>query len=254
MIWMQVYQKKNINWMLKILGLLGCLLLHTSFTAQKLVPKKAAAVLRMDSSKLQVRHFNAATLNGYRQQRDFKYAAGQGEGISLWDQFWNWFWYQVDSVMKGRVSGSIVQWLFVVLGAAALVFLVLKITGMDIMQIFTGKTSTIEIPYSESVENIHEISFEEEIEKAIASRNFRLAVRLLYLNCLKKLNDAGAIQWKADKTNLAYLHEIQNPEQQQKFGLLTRQFEYVWYGDFKVDQENFQQIRNAFQQFNPKLK
>ena len=240
--------------MLKIFALLCCLFLNASFIAPKLVSKKAAAVLRIDSSKVQTRHFNALTLNDYRQQRDFKYAANADEGISLWNQFWKWFWYQVDNLLKGRVSGSIIQWLFVVLGAAALVFLVLKITGMDMMQIFTGKTSTVEIPYSESVENIHEISFEEEIEKAIANRNFRLAVRLLYLNCLKKLSDAGAIQWKADKTNLAYLHEIQNPEQQQKFGLLTRQFEYVWYGDFKVDQENFIQIRNSFQQFNPKLK
>ncbi|MEX8548179.1 MAG: DUF4129 domain-containing protein [Mucilaginibacter sp.] len=240
--------------MLKVFGLLCLLFLNASFIAQKLVSKKAAAIVRADSSKVQIRNFNAVTLNDYRQQRDFKYAADAEEGLSLWNQFWNWFWYQVDNLARGRVTGSILQWLFIILGTAALVFLVLKVMGMDVMQIFTGKTNTVEIPYNESVENIHEISFEEEIEKAIASRNFRLAVRLLFLNCLKKLSDAGAIQWKADKTNLAYLHEIQNPEQQQKFGLLTRQFEYVWYGNFKVDQENFQQIKNAFQQFNPKLR
>jgi len=220
----------------------------------KSVLKKAAAVLQTDSSNIHLRQFNAATLNDYRQQRAFKYNASPGEGISIWDQFWKWFWYWIDNLLSGRITGSITQLLFILLGVAALVFLILKVTGMDMMQIFTGKTSTLEIPYHESLENIHEISFEEEIEKAIANRNFWLAVRLLYLNCLKKLSDAGAVQWQADKTNQAYLQEIKNPEQQQKFGLLTRQFEYVWYGDFKVDQANFQQISNSFHQFNPKLR
>jgi len=239
--------------MYKIICLFCFLFINASFITKKIVVKEAS-VLKTDSSKLQIRNFNAASLNDYRQQRDFKYVANSGEGISLWDQFWKWFWYQIDNLMSGRVTGSIIQLLFVMLGVSALVFLILKLTGMELMQIFTGKTSTIEISYQETLENIHEISFEEEIEKAISSRNFRLAVRLLYLNCLKRLSDAGAIQWKADKTNLAYLHEIKNPEQQQKFGLLTRQFEYVWYGDFKVDQEHFQQIRNSFQQFNPRLR
>jgi hypothetical protein len=239
--------------MYKVFCLFCFLFILASFTTKKIVVKEAT-VLKTDSSKLQIRNFNAASLNDYRQQRDFKYVENSTEGISLWDQFWRWFWYWIDNLLAGRVTGSITKLLFILLGAAAIVFMILKVMGMDVMQIFTGKTSTIEIPYQESLENIHEISFEEEIEKAVSSRNFRLAVRLLYLNCLKRLSDAGAIQWKADKTNLAYLHELKNSEQQQKFGLLTRQFEYVWYGDFKVDQEHFQQIRNSFQQFNPKVR
>lgn len=233
----------------RVVCLLFCLLLHASFIAQKPVTKKAA-VLKTDSSLLQVRSFNAASMNKYRTQRDFKYEVNETKEISFWEIFWQWF----DNLLAGKVTGPAIRTLFIVLGAAAIVLMVLKLAGMDMMQIFTGKTSTLEVPYQESLENIHEISFEDEIEKAVVSRNFRLAVRLLYLNCLKKLSDAGAIKWQQDKTNLTYLHEIQNPEQQQKFGLLTRQFEYVWYGDFKVVESHFQQIRNSFQQFNPKLK
>ncbi|MGI4749480.1 MAG: DUF4129 domain-containing protein [Janthinobacterium lividum] len=234
--------------------LLLFLLVHASFITQKKVVKKAVAVLQTDSSAIKIRKFSAAALKDYSLQREFKYADNPSAVVSFWDQFWRWFWYQVDNLMAGRVTGSIINFVFIFLGAGALVFLILKLMGMDVMQIFTGKTSTIEIPYHESLENIHEISFEAEIEKAISNRNYRLAVRLLYLNCLKKLSDAGAIKWQADKTNLAYLQEIKNPEQQQKFGLLTRQFEYVWYGDFKVDQENFQQIETSFQQFNHRLR
>ncbi|MGI4728684.1 MAG: DUF4129 domain-containing protein [Janthinobacterium lividum] len=233
--------------------LLLFLFVNASFITQKMVVKKAFSVLQTDSSAIKIRKFNALALKDYSRQREFKYTDNASEVVSLWDQFWRWFWYQADHLMTGKVTGNLIGFLFILLGSGALVFLILKLLGMDVIQIFTGKSSTLEIPYYENLENIHEIGFEEEIEKAISNRNFRLAVRLLYLNLLKKLSDAGAIKWQQDKTNLAYLQEIKNPEQQQKFGLLTRQFEYVWYGDFKIDQENFQQIKTSFQQFNPRL-
>lgn len=234
--------------------LLLFLFLNASFITQKPVVKKALPVLQTDNSSIQIRKFSSSALNEYRQQREFKYEDHPGEAESMWDQFWRWFWYQVDNLMSGKVTGNLINLLFILLGSSALVFLVLKLMGMDMMQIFTGKNSTPEIPYHENLENIYEISFDAEIEKAISNRNFRLAVRLLYLNLLKKLSDAGAIKWQQDKTNQAYLQEIQNPEQQQKFSLLTRQFEYIWYGNFKVDQEDFQQIKASFQQFNPRLR
>jgi hypothetical protein len=36
--------------------------------------------------------------------------------------------------------------------------------------------------------------------------------------------------------------------------LLTRQFEYVWYGDFFVDGQSFQNINTLFQDFKQMLK
>lgn len=238
--------------MYKLLSLLFCLVVFASFTTQKTLVKEAS-VLRDDSAGVTARHFNSGAIDGW-QQRDFVYTGNGINEETIWDKFWDWFWQNINEVLHGRVKGKVAQLFFILLGITAIVFLVLKITGMDVMQIFTGKNSTVEIPYSESSENIHEIGFEEEIEKAVSGKNFRLAVRLLYLNLLKKLSDSGAIDWKPGKTNLAYLFEIQNQEQRQKFGLLTRQFEFVWYGDFKVDEADFRQINHSFQQFNPKLK
>ena len=118
---------------------------------------------------------------------------------------------------------------------------------------YAGEGQKASVPYTESLENIHEINFDDEIEKAISLRNYRVAVRLLYLKCLKQLSDKNLIQWQLDKTNAAYLYELTDPVQKQTFGLLTRQFEYVWYGNFHIDSEAFGDINLLFQNFKKQL-
>jgi hypothetical protein len=116
-----------------------------------------------------------------------------------------------------------------------------------------GKSRKTPLAYTESTENIHEINFDEEIEKAIASHNYRLAVRLLYLRSLKQLSDNGLIQWQPEKTNSVYVYELNNPSVRQSFVSLTRQFEYVWYGGFNIDGAAFGNINQLFQNFKKQL-
>jgi hypothetical protein len=78
-------------------------------------------------------------------------------------------------------------------------------------------------------------------------------VRLLYLRCLKQLSDAKLISWQIDKTNATYLFELDDTGQRQKFGLLTRQFEYIWYGDFPIDPKIFGNIYKSFMDFKNQM-
>jgi hypothetical protein len=61
------------------------------------------------------------------------------------------------------------------------------------------------------------------------------------------------IQWQIDKTNSAYIYELKDVNQQKAFRLLTRQFEYVWYGNFAIDKDAFGSISNLFQDFKKQL-
>ncbi len=107
------------------------------------------------------------------------------------------------------------------------------------LNIFRRKSLSANLPYSESLENIHEIDFDAEIEKAVSQHNYRLAVRMLYLKCLKQLSDATLIKWQPEKTNSAYINELNDVVKRTAFKLLTRQFEYVWYGEFAIDGSTF---------------
>lgn len=210
----------------------------------------AAGRLNFDSSAVKLRSFDPHAMKEYAADKDFHYdRAAISTTPSLWDRFWHWFWSQFPDVMANAEKGGNAKYLFIVLGCAAIIFAIVKFAGMDIRLIFTGKSAQLELPYTETIENIHEISFTAEIEKAVAAGNYRLAVRLLYLQCLKDLNDAGRIKWEPDKTNSRYINELKHSEQKNQFKDLTRRFEYVWYGNFPVDKASFQIILTSFKNF-----
>jgi hypothetical protein len=50
------------------------------------------------------------------------------------------------------------------------------------------------------------------------------------------------------------VQELANKELVPSFRSLTSLFEYIYYGDFKVTQADFEQAKSAFIQFEEKLK
>jgi Domain of unknown function (DUF4129) len=88
------------------------------------------------------------------------------------------------------------------------------------------------------------------LRNAIRSGNYRLAVRYLYLESLKRLSEKKFIEINTNKTNYEYVTEIRKHKFANEFASLTLQYEYVWYGEYPVDERLFEQIQNGFTQFN----
>ncbi|HEY2581859.1 MAG TPA: DUF4129 domain-containing protein [Mucilaginibacter sp.] len=232
--------------------------LSLGYASKPVTPVKQKAILKADSTVIEVRHFNNEQLRDYSKQSEFQYHDVEMQP-SLWTRFWRWFWHLFDFLKPGvQNSGNffyyLLEYLFILLGVGAIIFFVLKLAGIDMLNIFRRNPLIANLPYSESLENIHQVDFDAEIEKATAQRNYRLAVRLLYLKCLKKLNDASVIKWQPEKTNNEYINELNNTEQRHTFKLLTRQFEYVWYGEFSIDAPVFRDINSLFQEFNNSIR
>jgi hypothetical protein len=213
-------------------------------------------IVKADSTTdVQIRSFNKETLKKYSEQRDFQY--GKPVETETWlDRFFAWLLHRFDHLLNYRglsVIGiviNILMLLLIIAGVVTLIYFVLKSGGINLQDIFKRKSTAAAVPYSEFFEDINAINFDAEIENAVAKHNYRFAVRLLYLKCLKQLSDAGLIKWEIDKTNTQYIYELQNAAQRSEFGLLTRQFEYVWYGEFLIDNQVYSTIANSFRDFN----
>ncbi|WP_449439940.1 DUF4129 domain-containing protein [Pedobacter steynii] len=188
-------------------------------------------------------------MDTYSKKTDFIYDDAPAPNLSLWDRFWLWVWDLIGKTLNNKVTGGLVKYLAIVVLVGLVVFLALKIIGAD-LKIFSRQSQKVEVPYTESDDNIHEINFNDQIEKAVATANYRLAVRLLYLRTLKKLSDRSLIHWLPEKTNQTYISEINDPDKKKEFSKLTHQFEYVWYGEFFIDKENFYIIKDTFERFN----
>jgi hypothetical protein len=228
-------------------------------SVQKKPEHRAAAVVKVDTSAgVNIRSFDKATLTKYSDRPEFKYNSGNEE-LSWWDRlwirFWAWFWslFMFKGLSVLGVILNIIEILLIVAAVGGLIYAILKAVGMD-PRTLLSKTPPPTVPYSEFFEDINTIDFDTEIEKAVAAHNYRFAVRLLYLKCLKQLSDAGVIAWEIDKTNSQYLYELKNDEQRSAFGLLTRQFEYVWYGEFSINDAVYNAIAHSFRDFNKRGK
>ena len=208
--------------------------------------------VKMDSSNVAVRSFNPHKLEEFKKDSDFQYDRLQEPVKSLWDRFWEWFWWQVYEIMRTKAGKRTVWTIVTILAVAAIVFFVVKVMGMKDGGLF-GRNSNGDLPFTTSSEDINNISFDEAIREAIENRNFRLAIRLLYLQSLKQLSDKGYIEWQINKTNSDYIMEVAGKPWQSLFKKLTYNFEYTWYGEMNIDNEHFQNLNMQFQQFNNQL-
>lgn len=105
----------------------------------------------------------------------------------------------------------------------------------------------------ELTENIFEINFEKEIQKAIAGKEYRMAVRLMYLQTLRDLSLHNLISYTHEKTNSDYLFQLAGTSYYTMFFRITRNFNYTWYGHFEVSEDSFSAIKKDFTDFKNQI-
>ncbi|UWX59355.1 DUF4129 domain-containing protein [Chryseobacterium oranimense] len=142
--------------------------------------------------------------------------------------------------------------LFAIILVGFLIYFIIKyLMGKEGNLFFGKKNRKVEINAEELHENIHEINFPESISKFERQGDFRSAVRYQFLFILKKLSDKKQISWNPEKTNRDYLMELKAEHLKNEFSALSYIFDYVWYGEFSIDEQAYQTFKNQYQAFKP---
>ena len=95
-------------------------------------------------------------------------------------------------------------------------------------------------------EDIFHLSYHKLIQKAEKEQEYRIAIRLMFLQTLKLLSDTNTIHYQPDYTNLHYLQQLHQSKYYNDFSKVSRSYEYAWYGKFDVSQERYAAIKNDF--------
>ena len=95
------------------------------------------------------------------------------------------------------------------------------------------------LDYDVEEDTIYGVNFEVGIRHALEAHDYRQAVRLVYLQTLKYLEDEGKIEWRASKTPSQYVRQMNMPA----FTNLSRHFINVRYGNFEATPELFEQMK-----------
>lgn len=143
-----------------------------------------------------------------------------------------------------------ILWFFVIVIAGFVLFFLTKfLLNKDGNLFFSKKNKKLNIANQNLHENIHEINFPESIVNFERQQDYRSAIRYQFLLVLKKLADQKIIIWNPEKTNKDYLLELKKPSLKNNFKDLIYIFDYVWYGEFVINEEKYQQLKKKFADF-----
>lgn len=198
-----------------------------------------------DRAPLQVRYPNPDRLRDLQTNHDYQYTIDAPPPENPVARFIDWLFRKLSSFLTSKAYQNV--WQYIILAAIAGLVIYLLMKAEVLRFLFLKQAQSDGLNYETLTENIHQINFDAAVDEAVHDRNYRLAVRLLYLQTLKRLTDSGYIDYKPDKTNRQYVHELVSSPIQAPFEQLTRQFEFVWYGDFPIDEAQFAQIRQQAQ-------
>jgi len=119
---------------------------------------------------------------------------------------------------------------------------------------FAPRKSKVSATNEEHLQELNEVSvYDHLIEEAEGKSEYNLATRYLFLKTLKSLSDKGLIDFTSDKTNKEYIREMEQHNYYDEFRELTRDYEYIWYGKFLIDNTGYQKLKEQFHFFNQKL-
>lgn len=178
------------------------------------------------------------------------------------ESFWQKLLKKIDRIFRSifgetvfekssQMTVALVRLFAIILVGFLLYFIIKYILGKDGSFIFGKKNKKLNLNVEELHENIHEINFPESIAKFEHAGDYRSAVRYQFLFILKKLSDKKLIAWNPEKTNKDYVSELKATQLKNEFFDLSYIFDYVWYGEFNIDEQSYQRFKNQYQAFKP---
>lgn len=215
------------------------------FTTIKAQPKTEVEL--HDTAKVNVRIPMPENIREYKELEEYNYTQFK-EGESLWSKIVNWllkFLKEVGITPKGLNYGLIA------VACGIILFVVLRLLGIKPSGIFIFKhdRKVNQLRFQQVEDDVYNEELEKILQTCIRNGAYREAVRILYLLCIRLLDENSWIEWKNWKTNKDYYYELIKYDTHTMFKNLIRNYEYVWYGQFKIDEQLFKLINKEFGDF-----
>ncbi|HEX5151427.1 MAG TPA: hypothetical protein VFW07_08255 [Parafilimonas sp.] len=113
--------------------------------------------------------------------------------------------------------------------------------------------SSTDAESDEEGEDIFHLSYTKLIQNAEKGKDYRNAIRLMFLQTLKLLSDTNAIHYQPDYTNFDYLQQLKPSKYHNEFFDVMHGYEYVWYGKFDISTEQYTALKNKFLKLQHKI-
>lgn len=219
--------------------------------------------LKVDTVRVTIKKFDEAAISEYQSLQEFDYRQQTVEYEPSWvERVVSWLYRTLarffEAIVGVENASAIMQFL-----VQALPYIIGLLFLYLIIKFFVERSTTDFISTaknrkfnvgSEEEELIKNTDLDRLLKDAIAANNYREAVRYYYLIALKKLDAANIILWEQQKTNEDFIREITSFELKDAFTENTRLYDFVWYGDFSLTRDEFEQAEKDFKTTNTLIK
>ncbi len=209
--------------------------------------------VKYDTESLEVQHIGEEDLIKFKNDPKFDYEVVASDP-TWWDDFKTWL---------GNLFLRFFEWIFGIEEAAGALAVFLRILPYILLALLlfllvrffinvnssAPANSNSKSPFVGLSEEEHIIKNEDIqvlIQKAVKEKNYRLAIRYYYLYILQLMSAQEVIDWQLQKTNHDYEKEIKKPDLKKAFTKITLLYDYVWYGDFSIDESQYQKAEVIF--------
>lgn len=199
-----------------------------------------------DSLIINLRTLPDGFLDKYENDSAFNYDGGPKEADDWITKIKNWINQQLIILSSTKAYSTLLDILYYGLMAIALILIIRGLLKADRRGLLFGKINSSELKLSEEDEDINQMNFDDLISTAIESKQYKLAIRYMYLKSLQLLSGKGLIELRNNKTNYQYLNEIRDIQIASVFRNTTLSFERIWYGDFLVDENAINSFKVDF--------
>ncbi len=193
------------------------------------------------------------TADSLRRRKEFEYANDPA------------YWGRVDDESSNRSPGfmdalarflsrpAVRTFIYILLIALA-IFILVRVIVINRLYIFNRSSVKSGTNLTgDSDEEIMNENLDRRIADALSSKDQRNAVRFLYLKSLQLLHKKGWISFHPQATNQAYRAQVNRFAKGQEFAFLSSVYEHVYYGNFRLTDEQFSRVLNNFNHFHNTL-
>jgi hypothetical protein len=231
--------QKFINIRFALLGLVALLCLGLPVAAQKKDSIQNKNV--KDSAAIVARYPDPTSLDKFRNDSDYDYSNDPAPPENPLERWFQWLMRWIDSFFGSKSYNDFWQYVIILATVCIVIYLLYKAKVLDFLLPSARESQPAD--YIVGQENIHEINFDDAIQNALSKQDFRLAIRLQYLQILKLLTGRNLIHWKPNLTNQTYVQELEKTRYHSDFAEITRYFEFAWYGDFEISESGFKEMK-----------
>lgn len=150
------------------------------------------------------------------------------------------------------INSTLTKYVLFALVIAALVYLLYRLIGSAIFaannKIVKRKEATFEILHDD--EQMMQKDLNSLLAEALQQKDFKTAIRILFIQSLQDLQAYEWIKWKKEKTNRDYLNELMHRDAFVPFGSMVLLYEKAWYSESIATQEDWE----AFHTFKQQIK